>query len=224
MPIYNASLLEINSSETKRYAGLGNSDFPQSLIDEACQEARLLIQPRGCWEMYDYDWENGIVMASPNFRIEGNSILKHLRGCVRIIAMVATVGHDVENEINKHFQEGRYSYSVILDAAATAAVEQLADMMERAMDQEFNKLGMARKWRFSPGYGDWPIQQQPELLRISDAGRIGIGLTEAMMLTPRKSITAVAGLYWKDAGCNQDSEGHDCSSCCKYDCLARKKF
>ena len=52
-----------------------------------------------------------------------------------------------------------------MDAAATTAVEHVADGIEQAIDQKFNMQGLVRRWRFSPGYGDWTIQAQPEMLR-----------------------------------------------------------
>lgn len=84
-----------------------------------------------------------------------------------------------------------------MDAAATTAVEHVADGIEQAIDQKFNMQGLVRRWRFSPGYGDWPIQAQPEMLRLAKAHEIGISLTSSLMLTPRKSVTAIIGLIPK---------------------------
>ena len=61
-----------------------------------------------------------------------------------------------------------------MDAAATTAVEHVADGIEQAIDQKFNMQGLVRRWRFSPGYGDWPIQAQPEMLRLAKAHEIGL--------------------------------------------------
>ena len=46
MPVYNAPLLQIDPKETRRYAGLMRAkDFDERLIEEACQDARLLAEP-----------------------------------------------------------------------------------------------------------------------------------------------------------------------------------
>ena len=148
--------------------------------------------------------------------------------------MAATVGEAIEKQVTKSFDEGRYSFSVLLDAAATAAVEQVADAMEKTIHNEVKRLGLAMKWRFSPGYGDWPIQQQTEILQLAGGSQIGISLTESLMLMPRKSITAVIGLYYPDAvpNCNGSARNsvieaaasakkHDCRHCSKLDCPAR---
>ena len=47
MPVYNAPLLKIGPKETRRYAGLMRAkDFDERLIEDACQDARLLAEPR----------------------------------------------------------------------------------------------------------------------------------------------------------------------------------
>ena len=235
MPIYNSPIFAIDAAEARRYAGLQKADFSQQLIDDACMEAQLLIQPKGIWQLYDYDSAHQLLHTTENdVPLQGNSIGKHLAGCCKVIVMAATVGEAIEKQVTKSFEEGRYSFSVLLDAAATAAVEQVADAMEKTIHNEVKRLGLAMKWRFSPGYGDWPIQQQTEILQLAGGSQIGISLTESLMLMPRKSITAVIGLYYPDAvpNCNGSARNsgieaaasakkHDCRHCSKLDCPAR---
>ncbi|MBQ3442618.1 MAG: methionine synthase, partial [Selenomonadaceae bacterium] len=75
------------------------------------------------------------------------------------------------------------------------------------------------RWRFSPGYGDWDLTAQEKLFTISGAEQIGMSLTSAMMLEPRKSITAIIGL--KRTADNLQAK-KDCATCDKFDCPARK--
>ena len=258
MPIYNSPVFSIDAAETRRYAGLQKADFSQQLIDDACMEAQLLIQPKGSWHIYEYDADRQLLHSpagtctarkaapdelqtasltdSKSLTLQGDSIGRHLRDCCQAIVMAATVGEAIENQVTRCFEEGRYSFSVLLDASATAAVEQVADAMEKTIRNEVKRQGLAMKWRFSPGYGDWPIQQQTDILKLAQGADIGISLTDSLMLMPRKSITAVIGLYYPDANpaCNASdgSRGnkandlpagkkHDCSCCDKLDCPAR---
>ena len=49
--------------------------------------------------------------------------------------------------------------------------------------------------RYSPGYGDLPLELQREIIRVLDCGRtIGITLTESLLMQPSKSVTAVIGM------------------------------
>ena len=220
MPIYTPSLLSVDTKETRRYAGLAKAEFDEAAIAAACEECALLAAPRVQWEVYDYDCKENVVHAEPPFTMEGNSIRKHLAGAGRVVFLAATIGEAVEDAVTRHFDEGSYAHSVLLDAAATTAVEQVCDACETMLRPQFAKEGFTMRWRFSPGYGDWDIHAQPELLRLSHADIIGISLTESLMLRPRKSVTAVIGLV---RGGNDGKElPKGCAACPKLDCPSRK--
>lgn len=40
-------------------------------ILEACREVLYISEPKGIWEVYDYDAKNGIVLADKPFKLEG---------------------------------------------------------------------------------------------------------------------------------------------------------
>ena len=221
MPIYRPALPAVDAKETRRYAGLAKADFDEAMITAACEECALLAAPRVQWELYDYDCKTNIVRAEPPFTMEGNSIRKHLAGAERIVFLAATIGEAVEDAVTRHFDEGSYAYSVLLDAAATTAVEQTCDACEAMLRPQFAKEGFAMRWRFSPGYGDWDIHAQRSLLRLTRADAIGISLTESFMLCPRKSVTAVIGLV--RGGSDGKELPRGCAVCSKLDCPSRKK-
>ena len=223
MPIYNAQILQIDAAEVRRYAGLRRAqNFAEKNILDACEEALLLLEVRGAWEIYDYDSANHTVASEPPLTIAGNSIIKHLDGCERVICLSVTVGAAIEREVTKKFQRGEYLASILLDAAATAAVEQAADAMEKNFSATFAKDGYKMRWRYSPGYGDWNLTEQAKLFRICGAANIGLRLTEAMMLEPRKSVTAIIGLQKISAQKNSPHAQKNCAACEKLDCPARK--
>ena len=223
MPIYNAQILSIDAAETRRYAGLRKAaDFGEKNIRDACEEALLLLNVRGAWEIYNYDDASHTVDSEPLFTIAGNSIIKHLDGCEKVICMATTVGFEIEREVTKKFERGEYLSSVLLDAAATAAVEQAADAMEKNFTAHFAKDGFKLRWRFSPGYGDWDLTEQAKLFKICGAEQIGLRLSSAMMLEPRKSVTAIIGLEKISVQKIFSPEKKSCATCDKIDCAMRK--
>ncbi len=222
MPIYNSTLQEIDPKETRRYAGLMKADsFKEDMITDACQDARLLAEPRGIWQLYDYDCETQVVKADPPFLIQGKKIGKHLAGCDKVILLSATVGDGIEEMVTKSFQNGEYAKSVLLDAAATTAVEQVADGMEKYLKPLMAAKGYHMRWRFSPGYGDWPLDQQPEMIRTTKCEAFGVHLSSSCMLVPRKSITAIIGLY-RGSGKETGKPHTGCSTCPQKNCPSRK--
>ena len=218
MPIYNAQIFKIDVNETRRYAGLSRAkNFSEQSIVDACDEALLLLAIRGVWKIYDYDAENFLVKSAQNFKLDGKSITRHLSDCEKVICMAVTVGEEIEREVTRKFNAGNYVESVLIDAAATAAVEQAADSLERAISPQFAKDGFKFKSRFSPGYGDWNLSNQKNFFDITGAAEIGMSLSSALMLMPRKSVTAIIGLTK-----NKTAAVKSCATCNKLDCPARR--
>ena len=220
MPIYNSPLKQVDTAETRRYAGLAKASFDEKKIQSACLDAQLLADPKGIWQIFDYDASACEVLSSPPFKIEGKKIQQHLEKAQKVVLLAVTIGETIEAQITGQFQEGRYADSLLLDAAATTAVEQAADDMEKTIRQYTAPLGYEMIWRFSPGYGDWKIEVQPEMLRLSEAEKIGMRVTEALMLIPRKSITAIIGLIPSQD--KQTEKPSSCQRCTKTDCVARR--
>ena len=217
MQIYNAPVFSIDKKETRRYAGLSRAEnFSDELIAEACDNAQILIQPRSVWEIYNYDCETQIV--DNRIKLNGKSIGKHLARCEKIICLAATVGIEIEHEITRRFNQGNYTSAILLDSAATSAIEQVANAVENSIKHKFSKDGFKTCWRFSPGYGDFPLEDQPQVFELSCASKIGIVLTESMMLEPRKSITAIIGLHRSI----EEKSRRTCEICPKIDCYARR--
>lgn len=223
LPIYNAQILQIDVAETRRYAGLHKAEnFDERNIVDACEDALLLLDVRGVWKIYDYDCESHVVNSEPPFQIEGNSIIKHLSGCDKVACIAVTVGEAVEQEVTNRFASGSYLSSILLDAAATAAVEQAADLLEKAIAREVARDSYKMRWRFSPGYGDWKLDNQRDFFAITGASEIGMMLTSAMMLIPRKSVTAIIGLEKVVGDDNSVYVKKSCANCKRLDCQSRE--
>jgi cobalamin-dependent methionine synthase I len=82
------------------------------------------------------------------------------------------------------------SEGFVYDAIASAMVENLTDLAE-----EMTVSGREHTGRFSPGYGDMPLEIQEELLSLLEGSRLlGITLTDSGLMSPSKSVTALIGL------------------------------
>lgn len=126
--------------------------------------------------------------------LSGNDIEKHLEGCGRAILMAVTVGNEIETKI-RAAQATDALMPVVLDACASVCIEAYADEYCRELAELYGRDGLYLTDRFSPGYGDFPIEKQSTLLKLVDATRkIGLCVTQSSILIPRKSITAVLGM------------------------------
>ena len=131
--------------------------------------------------------------------LEGNSIAEHLRGACKVALMACTLGAVSEREMRKH-EAISVADGVMFGACCSALVEAAANITEDLVVRFAQDMGMSTNWRFSPGYGDLPLNVQPVFLKALDASRrLGISVTSTNMLVPVKSVTAVLGLFEKTA-------------------------
>ena len=221
MPLYHGTLFAVDEKEMLRYAGIPRKEnFPESAVREAAAEARALAAPRGIWELFPYDPETGILGEGENaFVLRGTAIRKHLKDSFTVAALAVTVGSVIEETSDACFQENQYVRGLLLDAAATALTEALADELEAYIKTETQKRGANTTWRFSPGYGDWPVEDQARFCKLLKTETIGLTVTDHFMLTPRKSVTAVIGL----TPCAKKPAGAACQNCRLLSCAFRER-
>ena len=78
--------------------------------------------------------------------------------------------------------------------------------------------GKFLKPRFSPGYGDLPLEMQRDIFRVLDCSRkIGLTLNESLLMSPSKSVTAIVGI----GGEEYQKEKNKCGACPNLDCAFR---
>lgn len=221
MPFYNGTLFHIDIEEMKRYAGMNphSTDFPSSLIEDAALDALAMASPKGIWQLYPYNPEKGIVQGNAPLSLEGKAILTHLRNSAFVAVLAVTLGDAIEKASHTHFKEGAYVKGLLLDAAATAATEHIADQLDSYIQKKLAPYGHKTTWRFSPGYGDWPVKQQKELCHLIEAEKIGIRVTDFSMLYPRKSVSAIIGI----SSCAQPEKGRSCDHCQLLSCPFRNR-
>ena len=110
--------------------------------------------------------------------------------------MAATLGTEIDQMISR-MQITNMAQAVVLDTGASVLAEQAADSAEEILRTELAAKLQGRFFtaRFSPGYGDYPVHCQREILACVDAHRkIGITLTSGNMMVPHKSVTALIGM------------------------------
>lgn len=171
-----------------RYLGVpdGGDGALRALLERAEQTLRDTAKPRAV------SLRAGREALAPY--LQGEDIARHLVGCDTCVLLACTLGAGVD-AAQRAANAADMAYAVTLDALASALAEQIAGAAERTLREEAAREGLFLTGRFSPGYGDFPIAAQNELLRLMDAPRqIGLCATPAHLLAPRKSVTAVLGL------------------------------
>lgn len=180
------SIKQLSHSEALRYLGGANAEPDEkmlALMDDCEQHIIKRSRPKYLYKAVDLPCENIMV---------GKDIQNHLKGCKKAVLLCATLGADVDKLI-RVTQVSNLARAVVLDSFATVAIEQVCDSAEQEIAEAFPGLYMT--FRFSPGYGDYPVSLQKYFLGELDAGRkIGLSANESYILIPAKSVTAVIGL------------------------------
>ncbi len=179
-----------------RYMGYSEENIPDNIrfITDKCEKTLLeKISPKFTYRIFDIEVaENALLLKNTGLSLSGNDIKNHLIGCKKAVLLSATLGTGADTLI-KQLSFIDMTESFIADCIAGALIEQVCDEAEAEIKQKIPDMYMT--WRFSPGYGDFPITLQNEFLTAVDAKkRIGLYLSEGGMLMPSKSVTAVIGL------------------------------
>lgn len=190
--------MDRTKSEILRYLGRRDQEVPESLdhmIDECIALMRGAAAPRHVSLDFGLSPDGGgVFLTEAALLLPGRDIERHLRGCVRAVLVAATLGSGADSLIRR-WEHTDLTRSLILDACATQLIEEYCDNLEQTLRARAAASGLAATARFSPGYGDLPLDVQPQILRALNAERrIGLTCTENFILLPRKSVTALVGL------------------------------
>ena len=171
------------------------------VVERAMERCLELARPRASWLAFEIadeaiDEDAPVVrLVGTALELPGHAIARFLDGAVQAAVLAVTVGMPLEREL-RMASIADPVFGVALDAAATAAVEEAADALSARIRDWAAEQGLRAGGRFSPGYGDLPLEVQPQLLATLDAQRrLGITLSASLLMTPTKSVTAVMGLF-----------------------------
>lgn len=212
--------MEINWKETLRYLGYRGQEgdgVVNALVTECWEELDRAVSPRFFWQEYPLRVAGDEIDAFV-FQTKSQALGRNLRGCERILVFAASLGAGADLLIQR-YEKLQMSKAVVMQAAAAAWLEDYCDSVNEELRQRYAADGWYLRPRFSPGYGDFSLECQPAILGALEAGkRVGITLTDSLLMAPSKSVTAVIGVGRTPLMC----EIKGCEACEKHDCAFRR--
>lgn len=207
--------MEYNRREALRYLGARpNDEQAGNLVDLVYLKLRNEVQARHILELHSCTVDEAGVTLDTGARFTSKDLARHLRDCQQVLVLAATLGSRVDIAIR------RLALTSVAEGAAAQAVA--AALIESYCDEVQSKVqtnGLAQRPRFSPGYGDWDLRQQEGMFKLLNCPkRIGLTLTEGMMMAPSKSVTAIIGLS-TDVACVWNK----CMTCGNVNCPYREE-
>ena len=205
---------EINERECLRYAGTNPksiSEEEKALYESCLKEVDQKLTYKVCWGRFpvkrtEYGLDFGILQT------DSKALMKNLEGCEEVIVFAATIGLEIDRLIRRYTNLSP-AKALFFQAIGAERIESLCD----TFCDELKGSGLQLRPRFSPGYGDLPLELQKDVFRVLDCPRkIGLSLNESLLMSHSKSVTAIIGI-----GGKAEEEKNKCSACENSDCAYR---
>jgi hypothetical protein len=158
---------------------------------------------------------DGLALADGS-RLHIPQIGRHWGPVEAVVATLATIGEDATALVR---QAADPATAALLDSAASAAVECLAEWANDHLCQLGVAAGLRVTNRISPGLAGWPLAEQPLVLRLLPAAAIDVRLEADGRLTPAKTISCLVGL---GRAARVDHYFVQCRRCWAVACAARR--
>lgn len=158
-------------------------------ILEMIDLAKKLLQPKYAISLSKKDIKDNEIILD-NFSINSRDIFKLLENSNQVCGIIATIGLSIDTKISLFLEQKEILPAFILDSIGSVAIEELVNNICNDIKTKYGQTTM----RFSPGYGDWGIQNQRDFLQWLGADKIGVILSPTFQMIPRKSVSAIMGI------------------------------
>ena len=193
--------------EVARYLGYRKAGGPDvdvsSLMEKAANEMQSVLKPQAVFEIYDLSVvecprsgciETTVELKFADLTLHSKDLGRNLNGCSKVALLATTIGPQVDALIRRHSSLDSV-YASILQATGAMFIEEVVDLVNDEIKKIAGAEGLKTKPRYSPGYGDVPLEIQKEFFRLLPCTRIGLTLMDTLIMAPEKSVTAFVGLF-----------------------------
>ena len=212
--------MKIPVEEALRYMRAAQPDEEtRRLAEETAGMLESRLRPRFLWRAFRISREGqGLLLEDSGLRLPGSLAERMLEDCDTAVLLACTLGAGFDRML-KEWEARDMARAAVMDFCGSAWAEAVCDEAEQEIRERFP--GKFLTDRFSPGYGDLPLDLQAGFLQALDAGRkLGITVNESFLLLPCKSVTAVIGVSDRPQG----ARIRGCAFCgLQKDCAYRKK-
>ena len=184
--------------DTLRFLGFRGEPGPEerARLAEAEAAVRAVAEPRHVARLVDIRrGGDGELDLGGAFRLRSESLATNLRDCPRAFLFVATLGPGPDRLVRRLEATGRIADAAWAQAAAGELEDAWCDDVVALLARDPAVAECALRPRFSPGYGDVPLAiQRPFLAAVDATRRIGVSLTESLLMVPTKTVSAFVGV------------------------------
>lgn len=213
--------MDKRTKDAVRFLGYGKTPMDTRtllMIQKTFERLETISNQKYTYQIYDLLFPKRNELKICNLHIKSKSLYHNLKGCKQIVVLGATLGVEVDRLINQ-YEIVDITHALVAQACAAVMLEEYCDKMQEEIAQQLAQENLYLRPRFSPGYGDFSILHQKDILAMLEAPKkIGLTMTDGYMLAPTKSVTAVIGVSKTKEPCHQ----RGCEECTKVDCMYRR--
>lgn len=161
--------------------------------------------------------------GSGEIRIENQLILcsrmicGFMAGAEYIAVFVCTAGKGFTDYSKKYTKEGEFLKAFIVDTLGSLVAEKSIEHIQAKMENEMALHGLKITNGYSPGYCNWPVDDQKKLFSLLPDNICDITLTPSCMMNPVKSVSGIIGI-----GKSVKKSPYACDICDNRTCVYRK--
>lgn len=208
--------------EVLRYLGYHGADADEHVASQIAfvsKETAAAATSKNVFGVWDCQTESDTVILG-EIKIKSGNLARHLNGCTHAVLLAATLGTGADTLIRKYTATDMEK-ALIAQAVCTAMIENYCDCVVCEAAQSPVLDGLYPTTRFSPGYGDFDISWQKDMLKLLNCEKqIALTLTDGYMLVPSKSVTAIVGFGKERTDINEEKK---CVHCTNIQCAYRKE-
>lgn len=168
-------------------------DILHELLDDVNNSQ--LLDPAVVYKIHTItDMHQDRIYLSGNKLLDGSFIPSTLPSAKELAALVCTIGPKLEEKAAQFFLQNEPLRGFLLDGFGSAAVDALSEEACQIIDREAMSRGYQASSPISPGMPGLSISEQQHLFELVPAEEIGVRLTSAQIMAPRKSISMVMGM------------------------------
>lgn len=187
--------MKLDLREPLRYLGVRGEPDPAVYAELEAVADRLTrsVTPRYIYRVFPLVFRpEGPALEGTGLTLTGEMAGRMLADCSQAVLLGCTLGAGFETLLRAE-QARSMTRAAMLDVCGSAWVEAGCDEAEQEIAARYPGLYLTD--RFSPGYGDLPLELQTDICALLDAQRrLGIQVTDSLLMNPTKSVTAVIGL------------------------------
>ena len=184
--------------EVARYLGYRKVTPPEAdvsaLMEKAAQEMQAVMKPQAVFEIFPVTFGLDPEVSFADVTLHSQNLTTNLAGCSQVALLAATIGPQVDALIRRHSSLAPV-YASILQATGAMFIEEVVDLVNQEIKKIAAAQGLKTKPRYSPGFGDVPLEVQKDFFRLLPCTRIGLTLMDTLIMAPEKSVTAFVGLF-----------------------------